>query len=284
MKPFDHLYFVVVVTVMSYMTCTTMGAAFIGSKNTRQSINSRQLAFTSHIGTKSPSSSTSSSSLFASSGMMKCRAIGIGSAAPKTIVTNHDLESLVETNDEWIRTRTGISSRHILQHSTDFGSEGTKDNMKPESLRTLAYTAAKNALEMANVDPTELDLVICATSSAEDMFGDATVIASELGCTSATVAFDITAACSGFLFSTVTASKFIAHGAVSTKKQKALVIGADALSRWVDWDDRNTCILFGDGAGAMVLETCADDADAGILGYAAHSNGNGYGDLIFEGI
>jgi 3-oxoacyl-[acyl-carrier-protein] synthase III len=219
-------------------------------------------------------SSQSTTSLQASSGMIKCRAIGIGSAAPKTVISNVDLEGLVETSDEWIRTRTGISSRHILQHSLDFGT--TTDNVKDESLRSLSTEAARKALEMAKVDPKDLDLVICATSSAEDMFGDATVIASELGCTTSTVAFDLTAACSGFLFGTVTAGKFISHGG---KSQKALVIGADALSRWVNWDDRNTCILFGDGAGAMVLETTTEDAHAGILGYAAHSNGHGYGDL-----
>lgn len=219
---------------------------------------------------------STTTSLSASSGLIKCRALGIGSAAPKTVITNFDLETLVETNDEWIRTRTGISSRHILQHTNEFDADGTMVSVKAESLRTLSYEAAKKALEMANVDPKDLDLVICATSSAEDMFGDATVIASELGCTTSTVAFDLTAACSGFLFGTVTAGKFIAHG---KPNQKALIIGADALSRWVDWDDRNTCILFGDGAGAMVLETCDDEKDAGILGYAAHSNGNGYGDL-----
>lgn len=219
---------------------------------------------------------TTTTSLSSSSGVIKCRAIGIGSASPKTVITNFDLESLVETNDEWIRTRTGISSRHILQHTNEFGAEGTMVSVKPESLRSLSHEAAKKALEMANVDPKDLDLVICATSSAEDMFGDATVIASELGCTTSTVAFDLTAACSGFLFGAVTAGKFIAHG---KENQKALVIGADALSRWVDWDDRNTCILFGDGAGAMVLESCSSEGEAGILGYAAHSNGNGYGDL-----
>jgi 3-oxoacyl-[acyl-carrier-protein] synthase III len=246
---------------MCLLPSLTNGAAFVGSSK-------------SHFATsKTPLSTTS---LAASSGLIKCRAIGVGSAAPKTVITNVDLETLVETNDEWIRTRTGISSRHILQHSPDFGTDGTTSSVKPESLRSLAHQAAKQALDMANVDPKDIDLLICATSSAEDMFGDATVIASELGCSTATVAFDLTAACSGFLFGAVTAGKFISHG---PKSQKALIIGADALSRWVDWEDRNTCILFGDGAGAMVLETCAEESDAGILGYSAHSNGNGYGDL-----
>jgi 3-oxoacyl-[acyl-carrier-protein] synthase III len=253
------IHTILIVGASFYITFTA-GAAFVS-----QSSVFRPFASTT---------SQSTTSLQASSGLIKCRAIGIGSAAPKTVITNVDLESLVETNDEWIRTRTGISSRHILQHSHDFGK--TTTHVKDESLRSLATEAARKALEMAKVDPKDLDLLICATSSAEDMFGDATVIASELGCTTSTVAFDLTAACSGFLFGTVTAGKFISHG---PKSQKALVIGADALSRWVDWDDRNTCILFGDGAGAMVLETTAEETNAGILGYAAHSNGHGYGDL-----
>jgi 3-oxoacyl-[acyl-carrier-protein] synthase-3 len=113
------------------------------------------------------------------------------------------------------------------------------------------------------------------------MFGDAPSIASELGCTTETLAFDLTAACSGFLFGTVTAGKFLTNTGSNPKKSRALVIGADALSRWVDWDDRNSCILFGDGAGAIVLESTSEDSpqEAGILGYAAHSNGKGYRDL-----
>lgn len=258
--------------VLTFSLPLTTAYTFIG----RHQKQSQQLSRTNIPATSTAQGSGSSTFLSATSGSMRCRATGIGSAAPKTVVTNFDLESLVETNDEWIRTRTGISSRHILQHSTDFGADGTMVSVKKESLRSLAHDAARNALEMAKVDPKDLDLVICATSSAEDMFGDATVIASELGCSTSTVAFDLTAACSGFLFGAVTAGKFISHG---PKSQKALIIGADALSRWVDWEDRNTCILFGDGAGAMVIETCDNIEDAGILGYAAHSNGGGYGDL-----
>lgn len=206
-----------------------------------------------------PSSSQRSviTALNAKSGAMSCRPIGIGSAAPKTIISNADLEQVVETSDEWIQSRTGIAQRHVL--------------LETETIRGLAVSAATAALEMAGVDAADLDLVICATSSADDMFGDAPSIASELGCTKDTLAFDLTAACSGFLFGTVTAGKFLTE-----PNQKALVIGADALTRWVDWDDRNSCILFGDGAGAMVLES---SQEPGILGYAAHSNGKGYGDL-----
>jgi len=211
-------------------------------------------------------------------GKLNCRAIGIGSAAPKTVVTNSDLENIVETDDEWIRTRTGISERRLLLHSDETLEEGEE----PETIKSLAIDAAMGALEMSGVDPLDIDLVIVATSSPDDLFGDATSVAASVGATNA-VAFDLTAACSGFLFSTVTAGQFLDKGTM----KNALVVGADALSRWIDWDDRNSCILFGDGAGAMVLSTTVseeggDDAEAalpGILGYSAHSNGKGYGDL-----
>jgi 3-oxoacyl-[acyl-carrier-protein] synthase-3 len=211
------------------------------------------------------SSFMSSTSLAAKSGSMNCRPIGIGSAAPSTIIKNADLEAVVETSDDWIKSRTGIGQRRVL--------------LEKETIRSLAVAAAKNALDMAGVEPVDVDIVICATSSPDDMFGDAPSIASELGCTTETLAFDLTAACSGFLFATVTAGKFLSAPDSDGKSMKALVIGADALSRWVDWDDRNSCILFGDGAGAMLLESTGSSEQAGILGYAAHSNGKGYGDL-----
>lgn len=212
---------------------------------------------------------TSSQLSMVQSGTLPCRPIGIGHAAPKTIVTNSDLESVVETDDEWIRTRTGISQRRLLQSG--------------ESLRALGVEASKGALEMAGISAEDIDIVICATSSPEDMFGDATAIAAEIGCSTHTMAFDLTAACSGFLFGSVTAGQFLSSP--NTKLKNALVIGADALSRCVDWEDRNACILFGDGAGAMVVtnqkDEDSDDEDIlpGLLGYSAHSNGKGYPDL-----
>ena len=216
-------------------------------------------------------SGTSSSSQLSmvQSGTLPCRPIGVGHAAPKTIVTNSDLESVVETDDEWIRTRTGIAQRRVLT--------------KGESLRDLGIEAGKQALEMAGVSAEDIDVVICATSSPEDMFGDATAIAAAIGCSTHTMAFDLTAACSGFLFGSVTAGQYLSSP--NTKLKNALVIGADALSRCVDWEDRNACILFGDGAGAMVVTNQKDeDSDEdeilpGLLGYAAHSNGHGYKDL-----
>lgn len=201
-------------------------------------------------------------------GPMNCRPIGVGSAAPKTVVTNVDLEAVVETSDEWIRTRTGISSRHLLQHP-----DGTED--EEENIRTLSVRAASNAVEMSGIDPLDIGLVICATSSPEDMFGDAPSVAAALGCKNA-FAYDLTAACSGFLFGTVTAGQFLNNGAI----KYAVVVGADALSRWVDWDDRNSCILFGDGAGAIVLEADKEGTgESGVLGSSLHSNGLGRLDL-----
>mmetsp|Transcript_24594 Transcript_24594/g.52384 ORF Transcript_24594/g.52384 Transcript_24594/m.52384 type:complete len:390 (+) Transcript_24594:407-1576(+) len=207
-----------------------------------------------------------------SSGTLPCRPIGVGHAAPKTIVSNKDMESVVDTDDEWIKTRTGISQRRVL--------------VAGESLRELGTEASKQALEMAGVSAEDIDVVICATSSPEDMFGDATAIAAAIGCSTNTMAFDLTAACSGFLFGSVTAGQFLSSP--NTKLKNALVIGADALSRCIDWEDRNACILFGDGAGAMVVtnqkdEELSDSDDdeivPGLLGYAAHSNGAGYPDL-----
>lgn len=213
-------------------------------------------------------------------GPLNCRPIGIGSAAPKTLITNADLESVVETSDEWIRTRTGIAERRVLLHPTkkegeDDADADDDDEGPTESIRTLSIDAAQNALDMSKLSPEDIDLVIVATSSADDMFGDATSVAAALGCTNS-MAFDLTAACSGFLFGSVTAGQFLSNPGNSY--QNAIVVGADALSRWIDWDDRNSCILFGDGAGAVVY-TKSEEGAAGILGSSTHSNGNGYGEL-----
>jgi len=234
-----------------------------------------------------------STALSAAGGKMSVRPIGIGSAAPQTLITNVDLESVHDTSDEWIRTRTGIQERRVLVHdgtrSVIEASEdgGSVDTETPENLRTLGIEAAKAALSMSGTAAADIDIVICATSSPDDLFGDAPSIAHAVGCDSSKcVAFDLTAACSGFLFGIVTASQFLNNGGGA---KNALVLGADALTRWVDWEDRNSCILFGDGAGAMVLTSDADDSGEGdgigILGYAMHSNGGGYKDLkcIYRG-
>ncbi len=145
-----------------------------------------------------------------------------------------------------------------------------------ETIKTLSTSAAQKALDMSGLDPKDIDLVLVATSSPDDMFGDATSVAANLGCINA-VAFDLTAACSGFLFGSVTAGQFLTNS--GNTYNNAIVVGADALSRWIDWDDRNSCILFGDAAGAVVLSATDDPSQAGILGSSAHSNGKGYENL-----
>ena len=187
---------------------------------------------------------------------LRARFVGVGSCAPPTRVTNDMLEELVDTSDEWITQRTGIRSRHLLAPG--------------EGLSEIAATAAARALEHAGVGADEIDLVVVATSSPDDMFGDAAYVANSVGATRA-VAYDITAACSGFLFAVNTAALYLHTGHYGT----ALVVGADALSRWVDWKDRNSCVLFGDGAGAVVMRAAPSDAEAGLLGYEMHSNGAG---------
>lgn len=179
--------------------------------------------------------------------------VGCGSALPEPRLTNDALGSVVDTSDEWIASRTGIRARHLLAPGG--------------SLAALAAEAGSRALLDARVDPGTVDLVIVATSSPDDLFGDAPAVAHACGCENA-AAFDLTAACSGFLFGLVTAAQFLDSGAYGT----VLVVGADALSRWVDWDDRNTCVLFGDGAGAVVLRA---SEKPGVLGFAMRSDGAG---------
>jgi len=190
----------------------------------------------------------------------KCKPLGVGACAGQTVVPNKALETLVDTNDAWIKKRTGIMKRHLL-------SEGT-------GLRDIASQAALEALTNSNISGEDIDLVIVATSSPDDMFGDAASVASAIGASKA-AAFDITAACSGFVYGLVTASQFIQSGTY----KRVLLVGADALSRFLDWSDRGTCILFGDGAGAMVLEATDSKEDSGLLGFALHSNGKGYSNL-----
>lgn len=183
---------------------------------------------------------------------------GSGSATPEQVVENEDLSQIVETSDEWISSRTGIKRRRIARPD--------------ESLSSLAATAALQALSMAEIAPTEVDLIILATSSPDDLFGSAGKIQNLIGANRA-VAFDLTAACSGFVFGLVVASQFIRTGTY----QNILVIGADILSRWVDWSDRNTCVLFGDGAGALVCQASLEGDH--LLGFQLNSDGKLNGSL-----
>ncbi|NWF61821.1 MAG: ketoacyl-ACP synthase III [Fischerella sp.] len=176
---------------------------------------------------------------------------GSGSALPATFLDNQGLTELVETSDEWISTRTGIRQRHLAKAG--------------ESLAELATAASSQAIAMAGITPQQLDLILLATSTPDDLFGSACQIQAKLGATRA-VAFDMTAACSGFVFGLVTAAQFIRTGVY----QNVLLIGADILSRWVDWQDRRTCVLFGDGAGAVVLQANQSDR---LLGFELRSDG-----------
>ena len=178
---------------------------------------------------------------------------GIGSAVPEAVLTNHDLSEMVDTSDDWIRTRTGIQERHLSTASAT-------------SLTDLATVAATRAILASGLAATDLELIILATSTADDLFGSASAVQSRLEATRATV-FDLTAACSGFLFAMVTASQFIQTGTY----QNVVVIGADILSRWVDWSDRSTCVLFGDGAGAIVMQARERNQ---LLGFELRSDGN----------
>ncbi|PSO89838.1 MAG: 3-oxoacyl-ACP synthase [Cyanobacteria bacterium QS_3_48_167] len=177
---------------------------------------------------------------------------GSGSATPKVALDNQDLSQIVETSDEWIRTRTGIQQRYVASPE--------------ESLAGVAAQAAERAIAMAETTSAEIDLILLATSTPDDLFGSASQIQSLLGASRA-VAFDLTAACSGFIFGLVTASQFIRTGVY----QNVLLIGADLLSRWTDWSDRRTCVLFGDGAGAVVLQ--ANPERDRLLGFELCSDG-----------
>ena len=182
--------------------------------------------------------------------MITSRIVGTGSYAPEQIVTNDDLAKIVETNDEWIRTRTGIRQRRIAT------SEGTSD---------LAAKAAERAIEQAGIKPEEIDLIILATSSQDYCFpSGACEVQGRVGAVNA-VCYDLSAACTGFVFALNTAQAFIQSGVYRT----ALVVGSEVLSKLIDWKDRSTCVLFGDGAGAVVLR--ADET--GILGFQMHSDG-----------
>lgn len=184
---------------------------------------------------------------------------GWGMAAPETVLTNDDLSKLVDTNDAWIRERTGIRERRIAK-------EG-------QTSSSLGVEAALKALKVANLRPTDLDLIICSTSTPDYIFpATACMIQDQIGATKAG-AFDLLAACSGFIYATNMAAQAVKSGSIKS----ALVIGTETLSRFVNWKDRNTCILFGDGAGAFVIQ--ASERPGGVYSAVMHSDGSG-GDLL----
>jgi 3-oxoacyl-[acyl-carrier-protein] synthase-3 len=180
---------------------------------------------------------------------------GWGMYAPSRVMTNDDLTRLVDTTDEWIVTRTGIRERRIAADD--------------ETTTTLSVNAARDALAVAGVDASEVDLVIVGTCSPDyPLPATAVLVATELGATRA-AGFDLQAACSGFLFALATGSSFIRSGMY----RNVLVIGVEVLSRFINWQDRNTCVLFGDGAGAVLLS--ASDQPGGLLGADLFSDGTG---------
>lgn len=185
--------------------------------------------------------------------------VGWGSYLPDKILKNEEIAKIVDTTDEWIYTRTGIKERHIAEEK--------------ETTATLAFEAAARALEVADLHPSQVELIIVATSTPEYIFpSTACRVQDYLGATKAG-AFDLSAACSGFVYALSMASNAINSGMV----RNAIVIGAETMSRVLDWEDRGTCILFGDGAGAVVLRH--SDVPGGVMASTLRSDGSG-GDLL----
>jgi 3-oxoacyl-[acyl-carrier-protein] synthase-3 len=190
------------------------------------------------------------------------RIVGTGSYLPEKILTNADLEKMVDTTDQWIRDRTGIEKRHIAAPGETTGD--------------MAYHAAVRAMEAADVDPGEIDFLALGTTTPDYVFpSTASQLQQRLGLPEVG-AMDINAACTGFIYALSVADKFIRVG----EARKALVIGSETLTRMVDWDDRQTCVLFGDGAGAVVLEAAEEP---GIFSTHIHSNGE-YASLLNTGV
>ncbi|OGI18044.1 MAG: hypothetical protein A2287_08115 [Candidatus Melainabacteria bacterium RIFOXYA12_FULL_32_12] len=181
--------------------------------------------------------------------------IGIGKYVPETVVTNDDIAKIVDTNDEWIVTRTGIKERRVVSGD--------------ETAASLAINAAKDALGYAGIDPKEIDLIITATSMPDALYPSTSCeVQGALGATNA-AAFDVVAACSGLIYGLNIARNFIMAGTYNT----VLLIGVDVHSRFLDWNDRGTCVLFGDGAGALIVKKSEDDIND-ILAIDMHADGS----------
>ncbi len=186
----------------------------------------------------------------------------VGSYLPANVVTNNDLAAFVETSDEWIRRRTGIMQRHFVAND--------------ETTAVLASRAATNALERAVLAPTDIDLIIIATTTPDNTFpSTATKVQHLIGAQGA-IAFDVQAVCAGFIYAVDVADAMLRGG----RGRRALVIGAESFSKLLDWKDRSTCVLFGDGAGAVVLEIVEGDSDFGIRSSVLHADG-AYRDILY---
>lgn len=187
--------------------------------------------------------------------LMKSRIIGTGSSCPEYVMTNDMLSQLVDTNDEWIRTRTGICRRHIADRNDD------------AACLKLAAEASHKALVRAGTNAEDIDMILFATSTPDSVYPNmASLLQRELGAVNA-AGYDINAACSGFIYALSAADAFIRAGMA----EKILLVGAEIMSRHVDWNDRSTCVLFGDGAGAVVV---APDDKYGIEALSLHNDGN----------
>ena len=195
--------------------------------------------------------------------LAKVKLTGVGAALPAQVLSNEDLAKFLDTSDAWIHSRTGIHQRHILEAD--------------QRVTDLAIRAGKAALAQAQVAPEQVDLILLATSTPDDLFGSAPEVQAGLGAHHA-VAFDLSAACSGFVFALVTAAQYLRTGTY----RRVLVIAADALSRTVDWSDRSICVLFGDGAGAVLLEAEDADSDDGLVGFELRTDGTGASLLRLE--
>jgi 3-oxoacyl-[acyl-carrier-protein] synthase III len=190
---------------------------------------------------------------------------GVGSALPKRIMTNDDMAKIVDTSHEWIVERTGIHARHIAEDG--------------ETTRTLAVEAAQKAIAAAGVSAEEIDLIVLATSTPDQTFpATATLVQADLGIRQG-AAFDVQAVCSGFVYALVTADALIKAG----QAKHALVIGSETFSRILDWTDRATCVLFGDGAGAFVLSATEGDGTSGIIAAKLRADGRYNNKLYVDG-
>ncbi|SNZ09833.1 3-oxoacyl-[acyl-carrier-protein] synthase-3 [Persephonella hydrogeniphila] len=191
--------------------------------------------------------------------MIRAKISGIGMYVPPRVITNQDLEKILDTSDEWITTRTGIKERRIAEEW--------------EKASDLALPAAKEAIENAGISPKDIDAVVVATSTPDMTFpSTACFLADKLGC-SKPMAFDISAACSGFIYGLTIGNSFI----VSGQFENVLVVGAEVFSQIIDWGDRSTAVIFGDGAGAVVLSKTEEDS--GILSAVMKSDGSHWGSL-----
>lgn len=184
-------------------------------------------------------------------------------AVPPKILTNHDLEKMVETSDEWIIERTGIKERHILE--------------RDEVISTYAFKAAKEALERANLTPKEINLIIAATLTPDYLMPSLSILVQKELQAENAGAFDLSATCSGFLYALTVADQFVR----ANPQWKVLVLGAEALSRKTNWEDRTTCVLFGDGAAAAIVSASEDDC--GILDFILGADGSNWHLLTLKG-